>query len=101
MRFKIKCRILKVQVIHMLHPAILILLTVLKVTLCLSIMHYIRWQNMMGVKNDKFLPIGGGVGVITTLQGLPMNEFCTPEHLPWQHLAQKQLCCTSNVFHGI
>ena len=45
----------------------------------------------MRVKNNKFFPIRGRVGVMPYLQGLSMDQIGALVNLSWQHLAQKEL----------
>ena len=45
---------------------------------------------MMRVEDDKFFPIGGGVGIMSHLQGLSMDQVGTSVNLSWEHLAQKE-----------
>ena len=56
---------------------------------------------MMGVEDDKFFPIGGGVGIMSHLQGLSMDQVGTSVNLSWEHLAQKEPWCTSDEGHWV
>ena len=56
---------------------------------------------MIWVKDHKFLPVWRGVWIMPRFQGLPVNQIGTSINLSWEHLAQKELWCTSDVVHGV
>ena len=55
----------------------------------------------MWVEDHKFLPVRRGVWIMPPLQGLSVNQIGTSINLSWEHLAQKELWCTSDVVHGV
>ena len=55
----------------------------------------------MWVEDHKFLAVWRGVWIMPPFQGLSVNQIGTSINLSWEHLAQKELWCTSDVVHGV
>ena len=55
----------------------------------------------MWVEDHKFLPVRRGVWIMPPFQELSVNQIGTSINLSWEHLAQKELWCTSDVVHGV
>ena len=64
-------------------------------------MGYVAWQNVMGVEDNQFLLVGGGVRVVSLGQSGSVDQLLAVEHFPGKNLTQQEFLCPIDVVHAV
>ena len=64
-------------------------------------MDYVAWQNVMGVEDDQFLLVWGGVGIVSLGQRGSVDQLLAVEHFPGKNLAQQEFLGPLDVVHAV